>query len=735
MTKKGDCLRVRTCLVPLTLFFLAPLMVRGQNSPSVAKRPIAVADAIGTTRLQIQDYLGPNAGQMVHFSPDGKRFVLVLIKGNLKQDTNDASLLLYQTVDALQAHKPDVLLRMSSSSNRDAISQIRWLADSYTLVFLGENPGEVSQLYSFDISTRVLKKLTNQPTPIASYDITGDGRTFAFSAGPPAAKIADSDQGPSREIVIEGQDLYRILAGDYPLPEGQKVFWQRAGASPHTVPFERGYYFTEWQPTSLSPDGRYIVVAANLAYDRFPPEWVGYRAAGYRTDRLRRILSSGNAPKKTISALQQYLLFDSENMSWAPLINAPIITPQRVSWSEDGKSVFLSSYLPLDVTDPEERKTREETEYPVEVELPGRESRNVTKEDGPVKRIQNPPIQVALEQDLNTPPKLFVTDPKTQQKALLLDPNPQFNELEFGRVETIEWEVHGVKVIGGLYLPPDYQPGKRYPLVIQTHGFPPNEFSMDGLSGWASGYAARPLAARGILVLQADNLKDQKDYDRIGNDRSLGATLQESFKNFSALVYEGAVDFLDKKRMIDRNGVGIIGFSRTVCFVAYTLTHSTHRFAAASLVDGIGCGYFDAMLSVTTTSDNYTLEGGVAPFGEGLKVWMEKSPGFNLDKVETPVLLVALGAWGVPGDYWQWHIGLSLLKKPEDFVLIPGGSHQYGKASECMLKQQGLVDWFAFWLKGAEDPDPAKGEQYARWRELRKLQHHQVPGDTTDAKR
>jgi hypothetical protein len=39
-----------------------------------------------------------------------------------------------------------------------------------------------------------------------------------------------------------------------------------------------------------------------------------------------------------------------------------------------------------------------------------------------------------------------------------------------------------------------------------------------------------------------------------------------------------------------------------------------------------------------------------------------------------------------------------------------------------MISQQGNVDWFCFWLKGEEDPDPTKAEQYARWRELRKLQ-------------
>lgn len=33
-----------------------------------------------------------------------------------------------------------------------------------------------------------------------------------------------------------------------------------------------------------------------------------------------------------------------------------------------------------------------------------------------------------------------------------------------------------------------------------------------------------------------------------------------------------------------------------------------------------------------------------------------------------------------------------------------------------------MVDWLRFWLKGEEDSDPAKAEQYARWRKLRKIQ-------------
>ena len=32
------------------------------------------------------------------------------------------------------------------------------------------------------------------------------------------------------------------------------------------------------------------------------------------------------------------------------------------------------------------------------------------------------------------------------------------------------------------------------------------------------------------------------------------------------------------------------------------------------------------------------------------------------------------------------------------------------------------MDWLRFWLKGEEDPDPAKKEQYERWRGLKKMQ-------------
>jgi len=62
--------------------------------------------------------------------------------------------------------------------------------------------------------------------------------------------------------------------------------------------------------------------------------------------------------------------------------------------------------------------------------------------------------------------------------------------------------------------------------------------------------------------------------------------------------------------------------------------------------------------------------------------------------------------------------------------VLPNGEHLLVKPWERLASSETNADWFRFWLKGEEDPDPAKAEQYARWRELRKLQQ-QHTADTS----
>jgi dipeptidyl aminopeptidase/acylaminoacyl peptidase len=237
--------------------------------------------------------------------------------------------------------------------------------------------------------------------------------------------------------------------------------------------------------------------------------------------------------------------------------------------------------------------------------------------------------------------------------------------------------------------------------VIQTHGFRTGRFSMDGLNDWGTGFAARALAAQGFLVLQSSMFAEN--------------TPQEGQNEMKR--YEGAIDYLDGLGFIERHHVGIVGFSRGFYEVGYTLTHSKYAFAAAVLADGIDAGYFSYL---SREHPGYISLNGGQPFREGLRLWLENSPTFSLGNIHTPVRLEAHGqSSGVLG-LWEWFSGLSQRNKPVELIYLPDAPHLVVKPWEQMTAEQGLVDWFRFWLKDEEDSDPAKCQQYVRWRILKR---------------
>jgi hypothetical protein len=68
---------------------------------------------------------------------------------------------------------------------------------------------------------------------------------------------------------------------------------------------------------------------------------------------------------------------------------------------------------------------------------------------------------------------------------------------------------------------------------------------------------------------------------------------------------------------------------------------------------------------------------------------------------------------------WETFATLKEMGKPVDFIYLPDAPHMIVKPWEQKLAQQGLVDWFSFWLSGEESGDKSKEDQYSRWRELR----------------
>jgi dipeptidyl aminopeptidase/acylaminoacyl peptidase len=717
-----------------------------------SRRGATVVDAIQMTRWADQSvFSGGSRDSVGVFSPDGSQFFIVVKKGNLERNTNEYSILLFQTKEAPQQPRPRVLITMSSSTNRDAIKGVKWLNDSKTLIFLGEQVGQRPTIYSLDVRTRFLKRLTNHPTSIGNFDISEDGSTIVYEADSRSIKTRDTDETRRNGIIVTTQYASDLLIGD--CNDVQKsgvtykeLFVQQRGRAPVKVPTHD--FIRDEFPISVSPNGRYAVLPVYLA--NVPESWSKYEAGP-----LRPYVTAKREPGKP-SNVMQYMLLETASLRVAPLVNSPISWYNNgFTWIEQGHSVVASGiYLPLDEAGIVDRDVRQQQTFVAEIKVPSGEITEVTDEALKIggwdeksrtlslsgktagalpqvyekadygrrwalASVQNRAtidgLDVSLAEDLNTPPKIFVTDRRTSRRALLLDLNPQFDQIEFGRVEAVKWKASdGHEVVGGLYLPPNFAPAAKYPLVIQTHGFNKDKFWIDG--PYSSAFAAQPLASNGFVVLQVGGSSQP------GEDAKYTNTPDEAPRQMAA--YEGAIEYLDERGLIDRDRVGIIGFSRTVFYVDYTLTHSKYRFVAATIADGFDGGYLNAVLW-GGQRENYSSVIGGPPVGASFALWLRNSPGFNLDKVRAAVRLEFYGSSG-PLSGWQWFSGLGELKKPEEFVWLPFGAHVLVKPWERLASQQGNVDWFRFWLKGDEARTQSNSRLYDRWEELRTLRNRSL---------
>jgi len=708
-------------------------------------RTVAVSDAIRMTVWADKQYFagGTPDDRVGIFSPDGERFVVIVRRGNLEENTNEYSLLLFQNKDVFNNPKPEILITMASSSNREAIENVKWLNDDKTVVFLGENLTATPAVYSLDTKTKRIEKLTRHATPIVAYDISPNGESMVYEAVAQRPGLSTAQTARRNGVVISTQnpsDLFRIECDGPEEFDGTalELFVQHSPDAARRVVVSDSLW--EYLPLSISPDGRYAVLETYVT--DIPSSWSAYRDSLLHPYIIK--------PKKQgeRSNVTHYMLLDMRSGEIGPLLDAPISWfNNALVWAEDGSSLIVSgTYLPLNVTDPKVRESREMHTFVAEIEIPNKSVVPITEQPVKVshwnqrtgilvlrsednansvakayKKTRSSwnavpvtadaigpgvPLTITLEEDINTPPRIFVMSRESRRKAVLLDLNPQFSNLKFGKVEAVTWKAtDGHEVGGGLYYPPDYELGRRYPLVIQTHGFQKDKFWIDG--PWSSAFAAQPLAAKEIVVLQVGSSTDPTENVKYRH------TPEEATRQMAA--YEGAIDYLEERGLIDRTRVGIIGFSRTVSYVAYALTHSKYHFTAATLADGFDAGYVNLML---WGGIDYVAANGGLPFGPSLSSWMNNSPGFNLDRVTAAVRLEYYGWGGFLGG-WQSFSGLTLLKKPVDFVWLPYGMHLLVKPWERLVSQQGNVDWFNFWLNGVDDPDPLKTAEYERWKKLR----------------
>ncbi len=113
-----------------------------------------------------------------------------------------------------------------------------------------------------------------------------------------------------------------------------------------------------------------------------------------------------------------------------------------------------------------------------------------------------------------------------------------------------------------------------------------------------------------------------------------------------------AIAHLDSEGIIDPEKVGIIGFSRTCYHVENALISDPKLFAAfLTLADGFDASYVTYLYSAGDATNIDDDIYGAKPFGAGLKEWVKRAPGFNLDKMQTPVRIEAIGLGSILGEW------------------------------------------------------------------------------------
>jgi dipeptidyl aminopeptidase/acylaminoacyl peptidase len=520
---------------------------------------------------------------------------------------------------------------------------------------------------------------------------------------------------------------------------------------------------------SLSPNEKFLITVAPVTH--IPAQWKEYQPRfGYEDLRIdpgnKWVIAPENAWRPS-----QFVKIDLHSGLVTPLIDAPagrslfqIFAPTKALWSPDSRTVLLcNTFLPLTREDRQENALRSAAPAAVTLDVSEPEdARAITyfpqpnRGDHPIRHVEdvdwstaknevtlrfasspdNVPVShresyrlnqagwveytnasandlglsVSVYQDLNRAPVLMGGRTGSSDVSLIWDPNPQLSDIALGKASLYTWlDKDNQRRSGILVVPPHYLPGKRYPLVIQTHGFESNKFFADGI--YTTGSGGRALGGRGMIVLQTEQ------YSKSDNPRHDAEVEMEAFR--SGIQHLSTDGFIDPKR------VGIIGFSFTVYHTLYALTHYPDLFATASITDGNDLSYWLYLMWTDIPFAQQmaeTANGGVKPFGkEGLLKWQESAPGFRLDQVQAPLLISCLEEGTLIGS-WDIYGGLRTLGKPVDLLWLrdEDAPHVLVQPRQRYLSQETAVDWFDFWLNHHEDPSPEKISKYVRWRELRR---------------
>jgi dipeptidyl aminopeptidase/acylaminoacyl peptidase len=288
-----------------------------------------------------------------------------------------------------------------------------------------------------------------------------------------------------------------------------------------------------------------------------------------------------------------------------------------------------------------------------------------------------------------------VSGPDFAGATRISESNPQQAEYRWGTVELVSWRgSDGAELQGLLYKPEDFDPAKKYPMVVYFY-----ESLSDNLHQYQAGVprnTTQPMlyASNGYLVFMPD-IRYTPGYPGESAMKSIVPGVQ-------ALIGRG---------FVDPAAVALQGQSWGGYQAAYMITRTPmFRAAMAGAPVANMTSAYGGIRWETGIARPFQYEAGQSRIGGSLwdEPWryIENSPLFALDRVTTPVLIMANDADGAVPWYQgiEMFVGMRRLGKEVYMLNYNGDGHNPTKRANQLDIARRTMQFFDHHLKGAPAP-------------------------------
>jgi acetyl esterase/lipase len=300
---------------------------------------------------------------------------------------------------------------------------------------------------------------------------------------------------------------------------------------------------------------------------------------------------------------------------------------------------------------------------------------------------------------------IWVNDASFENPRRLTHLNPQFDKYRMGSTQLIDWvSDDGEQLQGALLLPADYGTGRRYPLIVYVYGGLSLSDNLHhfGLAG-PGPFNMQLFSTRGYAVLLPDA------------PQHLGTPMADLTKT----VLPG-INKVVEMGLADPSRLGVMGHSYGG-YSVLSLIVQTKRFKAAVEADGYAdlVGHFGEMRHDGTAIGTSLEEQGQGLMG--LPPWqfpgryIQNSPIFYLDRVETPLLMVHGSRDDTVAPFLgdEVFVGLRRLGRQVEYALYEDEGHSppYWNFANQVDFCNRVISWFELHLHKEIPPEASSASK------------------------